>query len=125
MENHVLAVKKIFRYLKGTIEFGLWYPKGNEMTMATYTNAYWEGIIDDRRSTSGLAFYLGDCMVSWLSKKQSLVSLSTSKEEYIDATTCCNQVVWMKQTLQDIQVKYNEMISIFCDNTSAIVSPRI
>jgi hypothetical protein len=78
-ETHVLVVKRIFRYLKGTTEFGLWYPKGNEMTMVTYTDADWEGSIDDRRSTSGATFYLGDCLVSWLSKKQSSVSLSTTK----------------------------------------------
>jgi hypothetical protein len=68
-ETHVLAVKRIFRYLKGTTEFGLWYPKGNELTMVTYADADWEGSIDDRRSTSGATFYLGDCLVSWLSKK--------------------------------------------------------
>jgi hypothetical protein len=65
-------------------------------------------------------FYLGDCLVSWLSKKQSSVSLSTTEAEYIATTTCCTQVLWMKQTLQDIQVKYDEPILIFCDNTSAI-----
>jgi hypothetical protein len=67
-ETHVLAIKRIFIYLKGTTEFGLWYPKGNELTMVTYAYAYWEGSIDDRRSTSGATFYLGECLVSWLSK---------------------------------------------------------
>jgi hypothetical protein len=119
-ETHVMEVKRIFRYLKGTTEFGLWYPKGNEMTMVTYTDVDWEGSIDDRRSTSGEAFYLGDFLVSWLSKKQSSVSLSTTEEEYIATTTCCTQVLWMKKTLQDIQVKYDDPISILCDNTSAI-----
>ena len=55
-ETHVLAVKMIFRYIKGTIDFGLWYPKGNDLTMVTYTNAYWVGRVDDRRSTSGESF---------------------------------------------------------------------
>jgi hypothetical protein len=119
-ETHVMVVKRIFRYLKGTTKFGLWYLKGNEMTMVAYTDADWAGSIDDRRSTSGATFYLGDCLVSWLSKKNSSVSLSTTKSEYIAATTCCTQVLWMKQTLQDIQVEYDEPISIFCDNTSVI-----
>jgi hypothetical protein len=65
-------------------------------------------------------FYLGECLVSWLSKKQSSVSLSTAEAEYIAATTCCTQVLWMKQTLTDIQVEYDEPIPIYCDNTSAI-----
>jgi hypothetical protein len=77
-ETHVLAVKRIFKYIKGTTDFGLWYPKGNELTMVAYMDANWAGSIDDRRSTSGATFYLGDCLVSWLSKKQSPVSLSTT-----------------------------------------------
>jgi hypothetical protein len=119
-ESHVLAVKRIFRYLKGTEEFGLWYPKGKYLSLIAYTDADWAGCIDDRRSTSGAAFYLGECLVSWLSKKQSSVSLSTAEVEYIVAATCCTQVLWMKQTLTDIQVEYDEPIPIYCDNTSAI-----
>src|ERR1700678_2515038 len=65
-------------------------------------------------------FYLGECLVSWLSKKQSSISLSIAEAEYIAATTCCTQVLWMKQTLIDIQVEYDEPIPIYCDNTSAI-----
>lgn len=119
-EAHVLAVKRIFRYLKGTTDLGLWYPKGNKLTLEAYTDADWAGSVDDRRSTSGAAFYLGNCLVSWLSKKQSSISLSTAEAEYIAAALCCAQVLWMKQTLQDIQVKYDEPIPILCDNTSAI-----
>jgi hypothetical protein len=113
-------VKRIFRYLKGTKEFGLWYPKGKDLSLIAYTDADWAGCIDDRRSTSGATFYLGECLVSWLSKKQSSISLSTTEAEYIAATTCCTQVLWMKQTLTDIQVEYDEPIPIYCDNTSAI-----
>jgi hypothetical protein len=119
-ETHVLAVKRIFRYLKGTTNFGLWYPKGNELTMVTYMDADWEGSIDDRISTSGEYFYLGDFLVSWLRKKQSSVSLSTTEVKYITTTTCCTQILWMKKTLQDIQVRYDEPILILCDNTNAI-----
>ena len=75
-ETHVLAIKRIFRYLKGTTKLGLWYPKGNELTMVAYTDADWVGSIDDRKSTSGVALYLGNCLVAWSSKKQSSVSLS-------------------------------------------------
>jgi hypothetical protein len=119
-ESHVLAVKRIFRYLKGTKEFGLWYPKGKDLSFIAYIDADWAGCIDDRRSISGAMFYLGECLVSWISKKQSSISLSTAETEYIATTTCCTQVLWMKQTLTDIQVKYDEPILIYCDNTSAI-----
>jgi bifunctional DNase/RNase len=63
---------------------------------------------------------LGECLVSWLSKKQSSISLSTTEADYIATTTCCTYVSWMKQTLKDIQVDYDEPIPIYCDNTSAI-----
>ena len=88
-ESHVLAVKRIFRYLKGTMDYGLWYPKGNKLTLVAYTDADWAGSVDDRKSTSGAAFYLGDCLVSWMSKKQSSVTLSTAEAEYIAAAACC------------------------------------
>jgi hypothetical protein len=72
------------------------------MTMVAYVDAYWARRIDDRRSTSRATFYLGDCLVSWLSKKHSSVPLYIAEAEYIAATTCCPQVLMMKQTLQDI-----------------------
>jgi hypothetical protein len=80
-ESHVLAVKRVFKYLKGTKEFGLWYPKGKYLSLTAYTDADWAGCIDDRRSTSGVAFYLGECLVSWISKKQSSIYLSTAEAE--------------------------------------------
>jgi hypothetical protein len=95
-ESHVLAIKRIFRCLKGTEEFGLWYPKGNDISLIAYTYADWAGCIDDRRSTNGAVFYLGECLVYWLSKKQSSIYLSTFEAEYIVATGCCTQVLWMK-----------------------------
>ena len=68
-ESHVMAVTRILRYLKGIEEFGLWYPKENELTMATYEDVDSEGRIDDQRSISGETFYFDDFLVSWLSKK--------------------------------------------------------
>jgi hypothetical protein len=65
-ESHVLALKRIFRYLKRTKEFGLWYPKGKDLLLISYTDADWEGCINDRRSTSGETFYLGECLVYFL-----------------------------------------------------------
>jgi hypothetical protein len=63
-ESHVLAVKKIFKYLKGTKEFGLWYPKGKDLSLIAYIDADWAGCINDRRSTNGATFDLGECLVS-------------------------------------------------------------
>ena len=68
-ETHITAVKRIFRYLKGTMDFGLWYPKGNKLTLIAYSEEDWAGCVDNRRSTSGTTFFLGNCLVSWSSKK--------------------------------------------------------
>ena len=73
----------IFKYLKGTLDFGLWYPKGNDLTLVAYSNADWAGCVNDRKSTRGTTFFLGSCLVSWSSKKQSSVSLSTVEAKYI------------------------------------------
>ena len=76
------------------------------------------------KNTSGGAFYMGSRLVSWLSKKQSSISLSTPKAEYVAAASCFTQLLWMMQTLQDIQITCTPPISILCDNTSAINIPK-
>jgi hypothetical protein len=76
--------------------------------------------MDERKNTSGGAFFLGYSLVAWLSKNQGSISLSTTKVEYIVVFTCCTQVLWMIQTLVDLEVKYIAPIPIHCDNTSAI-----
>jgi hypothetical protein len=82
-ETHVQVVKRIFKYLKGTLDFGLWYSRGEYFTLTTYTDADWEDNVDDKKSTSGGAFFLGNNLVSWLRKKQSSVSLSTTKSSIL------------------------------------------
>jgi hypothetical protein len=76
--------------------------------------------VDDRKSTSGGAFFMGSRLVSWFSKKHSSIVLSTTEAEYVAATSCCTQLLWMMQTLQDFQITCTTPISILCDNTSAI-----
>jgi hypothetical protein len=72
-------VKRIFKYLQGTQDFGLWYPRNDDLTLHAYTDADWAGSVDDRKSTSGGAFYMGPWLVSWFNKKQSSIALSTTK----------------------------------------------
>ena len=119
-ENHVQAVKIIFRYLKGTIDLGLWYPNNNSFSLKAYLDVDWAGCVDDKKSTSGGAFFLRESLVAWTSKKQSSISMSTIEAKYIAATECCTQVEWMKQTIKDIKVMFEEPITMYYDNTSAI-----
>ena len=69
-ENHVQAVKRIFRYLKGTINLGLWYPNKKSFSLKVHSGADWAGCVDDRKSTSGGAFFLGESLVSWINKNR-------------------------------------------------------
>ncbi|KAH9689830.1 Integrase catalytic domain-containing protein [Citrus sinensis] len=118
-ESHMLAVKRIFRYLIGTINLGLWYPRGTHIDLTCYSDADFAGYKVDRKSTSGTCHFLGHSLVSWFSKKQNSVALSTTEAEYIAAGSCCAQILWMKQTLRDYGIILDH-IPILCDNTSAI-----
>ncbi|KAH9716703.1 hypothetical protein KPL71_021554 [Citrus sinensis] len=84
-ESHLLAVKRIFRYLSGTIDLGLWYPRGTHIDLTCYSDADFAGYKVDRKSTSGTCHFLGHSLVSWFSKKQNSVALSTTEAEYIVA----------------------------------------
>ena len=96
IEYHYAAIKKVFWYLKGTSDNGIWYERGNDFTLCTYTNDDWVGHMDDRKSTSGEAFFIGGRLVSWLSNKLYCISHSTAKVEYVVVANNDNQVVSMK-----------------------------
>lgn len=74
-ENHMMVVKRILRYLKGIEDYGLYYKKNENYELKVYTNAYWDGNVDDRNSTSGGAFFLGKRLVSWTSKKKNCIPI--------------------------------------------------
>jgi hypothetical protein len=119
-QSHLVAIKMIFKYLKGTMTYGLWYPRNQNFQFTAYSNADWANCVDERKNTSGGAFFLGDSLVAWLSKKKGFISLSTIEAKHIAAATCCTQILWMIQTLADLKVTYIDPIPIHCDNTSAI-----
>ncbi|GKD73803.1 retrovirus-related pol polyprotein from transposon TNT 1-94 [Tanacetum coccineum] len=83
------------RYFRGTINWGLWYPKDTAMALTAYANADHTGCQDTRRSTSGSAQFLGDKLVSWSSKKQKSTVISTTEAEYIAMSGCCAQILWI------------------------------
>nr|GEU60875.1 hypothetical protein [Tanacetum cinerariifolium] len=95
-QHHVSAVKRIFCYLKGTINLGLWYPKDSGFDLTAYSDADHAGCHLDRKSTSGSVQFLGDKLVCWSSKKQNCVSISTGESEYVTVSSYCAQVLWMR-----------------------------
>jgi hypothetical protein len=118
-EVHLRAVKRIMRYLVYTPKFGLWYPKGPTFDLIGYSDVDWAGCKIDKKSTSGTCQFLGRSLVSWASKKQNFVALSTAEAEYIAAGHCCAQLLWMRQTLRDYDYKLSK-VPLLCDNESAI-----
>nr|GEV79384.1 copia protein [Tanacetum cinerariifolium] len=118
-KKHLRAVKRVFWYLQGTINIGLWYPKDIAMALTAYVDAYHAGCQDTRRSTSGGAQFLGDKLVSWSSKKQTRTSISSTEAEYIAMSGCCVQILWMRSQLTDYGFAYKH-IPLYCDNKSAI-----
>ncbi|GJX34594.1 retrovirus-related pol polyprotein from transposon TNT 1-94 [Tanacetum coccineum] len=118
-KKHFEAIKHVFRYLKGTINMGLWYSKDNAMSLTAYADADHAGCQDSRRSTSGSAQFLGDRLVSWSSKKQRSTAISTTEAEYIAMSGCCAQILWMRSQLKDYGFDFNK-IPLYCDNKSAI-----
>ena len=113
------AVKRIFRYLKGSDDMCLWYPKRAGNDPKAYSDADFAGYLVGRKSTSGIAHFLGPCLVSWASKKQNSVALSTTEAEYVSAAACCAQILWIKQQLVDFHINIT-CVPILCDNTSTI-----
>jgi hypothetical protein len=98
-ECHLVAIKRILRYLVSTPCFGIWYLKGSTFDLIGYSNSNYAGSKVDRKSTSGTCQFLGRSLVSWSSKKQTFVALSTAKAEYVATGQCCAQLLWMRQTL--------------------------
>jgi hypothetical protein len=110
-EVHLRAVKRIMRYLVYTPKFGLWYPKGSTFDLIGYSDADYAGCKIDRKSTSGTCQFLGRSLVSWASKNQNSVALSTAEAEYIVAGHCCAQLLWMRQTLRDMTTNLAKSLS--------------
>jgi len=113
-------VKRIFRYLTYAPDLGLFYSAASSLMLCGYLDADFDGCRLDRKSTSGTCQFLDSSLVSWSSRKQSSVSLSTTEAEYVAATSCCSQIVWMIQTLRDYGLTFSERVPLFCDSTSAI-----
>ncbi|GJT93649.1 uncharacterized mitochondrial protein-like protein [Tanacetum coccineum] len=99
--SHLHAVKRIFRYLKGQPKLGLWYPKDSPFDLVAYTDSDYAGASLDRKSTTGGCQFLGCRLISWQCKKQTVVANSTTEAEYVAASSCCGQVLWIQNQLLD------------------------
>ena len=116
---HLNVGRKVLQYLKGTINHGLFYDKVNDLTISAFSDADWTGSMNDRRSTSGYVFLLGTTTISWSSKKQPTVALSSTEAEYRAMTNAICEAMWIKKLMKDLCIE-NLQIIIYCDNMSSI-----
>ncbi|GKB47882.1 hypothetical protein Tco_0898635 [Tanacetum coccineum] len=117
--SHLEAVKRIFRYIKGTSHLGLWYPKETGIETIVYADSDHVEDYVNRKSTSGVCTFMGCCLTSWFSKKQTSLAISTTKAEYVSAEKSYQQALWMKQALVDDDINLDG-IPVLCDNKGAI-----
>ncbi|KAE8730595.1 hypothetical protein F3Y22_tig00002919pilonHSYRG00225 [Hibiscus syriacus] len=122
-EYHFMAVKRIIRYLAGTVDYGLLFSTaGSNLFITAFADADWGGDVDDRRSMSGHCVFLGKCLVSWLLRKQKTVSRSTMEAEYkslVDAAAAA-EVTWVNDVLADLGEDSNSTPTIWCDNSGVV-----
>jgi hypothetical protein len=115
-----ILAKHVMRYLKGTLDFGLSYNGDHEFRLSGYTDSDWAGSVSYRKSTSGCCFSLGSTMISWQSRKQSSIALSTVESEYIVACSASCEAIWLWKLLTGLFDLDMEATLILCDNQSCI-----
>ncbi|GJW68479.1 hypothetical protein Tco_0122903 [Tanacetum coccineum] len=91
--THLEAVKRIFRYIRGTTHLGLWYPKGTGIETIVYADSDHASDYADRKGTSGVCTFMGCCLTSWFSKKQTVLAITTTEAEYVSARKACQQAL--------------------------------
>lgn len=101
------------------LTFCIWLSKDTNTTLVRYSDADWASCADDRKSTTGWCFFIGNNLIAWHRKKQTSTSLSTAEAEYIAVGSCCTQLLWMKQMLADYEIDQDTM-TVYCDNQSTI-----
>ncbi|GJR48935.1 putative ribonuclease H-like domain-containing protein [Tanacetum coccineum] len=120
--SHLNAVKRIFKYLKGKPNLGLWYPRESPLDLEAFSDSDYGGSNLDRKSTTGGCQFLGQRLISWQCKKQTIVATSTTEAEYVAAANCCGQVLWVQNQLLDYGFNFmNTKIHIDNESTICIV----
>jgi len=119
-EPHLALLKRILRYVKGTLSTGLHIGAGPVSSLTAYSDADWAGCPDSRRSTSGYCVFLGDNLVSWSSKRQTTVSRSSAEAEYRAVAHAVAETCWLRQLLQELHAPLSSATIVYCDNVSAV-----
>ncbi|KAL8117754.1 hypothetical protein AgCh_015587 [Apium graveolens] len=119
-EVHLGAAKRVLRYIKGTVAYGIKYFKGEELKLISFYDSDWAGSIDDMKSTTGFVFSFDSGAFSWQSKKQDSVAQSSAEAAYVAAALATSQAIWLRRILEDIDERQRNATEMLCDNKSAI-----
>ncbi|XP_050876909.1 secreted RxLR effector protein 161-like [Lathyrus oleraceus] len=118
--THWKALKRILRYIQGTVSLGMFYSNSEKYKLVGYSDSDWCGDIDDRKSTSGYVFFMGNTAFTWLSKKQQIVTLSTCEAEYVAASWWICHAIWLRRLMSKMELEQKDATIIQVDNRSAI-----
>ena len=118
--SHLQSAYRVLKYLKATPGKGILYRRNETLRLEGYTDADWAGAVLDRRSTSGYCTLLGGNLVTWRSKKQTVVSRSSAESEFRSMALGICELLWLKIILEDLKVKWERPIRLYCDNKSGI-----
>ncbi|RVW23389.1 Retrovirus-related Pol polyprotein from transposon RE1 [Vitis vinifera] len=119
-EAHLQITYRVLQYLKGTPGKGILFKRNGGLVLEAYTDADYAGSIIDRRSTSGYCTFLGGNLVTWKSKKQNVVAWSSAEVEFRAMTQGVCELLWLKIVLEDLKIKWDGPMRLYCDNKSAI-----
>jgi hypothetical protein len=119
-EPHLALLKRVLRYVKGTLSTGFHIGTGTITSLTAYSDADWAGCLDSRRSTSGYCVFLGDNLVSWSSKRQTTVSRSSADAEYRAVAHAVAETCWLRQLLQELHAPISSATIVYCDNVSDV-----
>ncbi|XP_020684500.1 uncharacterized protein LOC110101076, partial [Dendrobium catenatum] len=119
LPEHAFLLKRLLRYIKGTLNYGIPILKSN-LLLSSFSDADWAGDPVSRKSTSGYCSFIGQTLISWTAKKQTTVARSSTESEYRSLAALTADVIWLRRLLTDFGIHQNTPTTIYCDNTSAI-----
>jgi hypothetical protein len=119
-QSHLNAAKRILRYIKGTINEGMFYTSSKNFNLVGYSDSDWGRDLDERKSTTGFVFFMGNTSFTWSSKKQSIVTLSSCEAEYVAANSAVCHLIWLRNMLKHLGFPQEDPTKIYIDNQSAI-----